>query len=657
MDEHSKSVLKTLQEIQSRKNSDDMDIEKTFFDEINIYKGLFQRSKIFSHAKQLEPKTRDLQNVRSPRRDYEAAKNKFRISLASHYRSYLTKLQKICDNKKTRKRALGSRLIAELVYFTKSFDYNRKLLRIAIQNANSKHLIVSKPCLIALQKALATEKPGKINLIIMNRLLKLVRITKNETNPSLLYLPLYIQCRTIGSNNYDAEGPQKNDILDPPHKIYKKTRKRDSRNGQAREKTSFKKKKNDENLQTQLLRKIIVIYLRIMESSNYGSEAQQEGILIPVFEGLKNFSHFLSAKLCTLLIETIQNIVENQGQTSINVALHALVAVSFLMEQSHKDVQGNPKILLKLRRPHNASATLPITINQGQSLFSKLRCFHDTLYGLFEETFLTSPCHEKVNFLAVCSSSKRFDKLGKHEKITRGKIKGYESDLLCSRDRTRSHITCLEGGEPPLQLHSPSYEQTQHIKLFFSACETLLLKPKRLPLCRVAAFVRRASIYLTNSSSHVSMGLLQFVQILLHNYPSLRNMVRGEEGQWKSVASSGKGSNRGIEKSWIMNSSRPDSDLAACRKVLWEIHHLTRSYHPSLRQKAHNFLRTYHRNTKNLFHFSQSPTRTSTNPTSSVLRGKSQELDQTPSQLVIQYDTSKGDFRPSPQPPKCFHRG
>jgi nucleolar complex protein 3 len=117
---------------------------------------------------------------------------------------------------------------------------------------------------------------------------------------------------------------------------------------------------------------------------------------------------------------------------------------------------------------------------------------------------------------------------------------------------------------PRTLLSSPTATlEDKNPRLLVDALYLLLIKPNKLPLVRVASFVKRITTFALYSHVHITISFLEIVTELLIKYPNVKQLLSGEE--------SGLG---GYEPSSI----NPDHSNPFATS-LWEISSLKGSYH------------------------------------------------------------------------------
>ena len=608
-------------------------MKNSLVEELELYRTLIPDYKILAHNK----RDRNAQENHSHRghilkKKEIIALDKMQESLLDCYQNYLTMLISFTQKKHPESQSLGSRCIAELVNFAKNFNFNQKLLWAAVQNANSKHPSVSKPCLLALQEVLACEGSDEACVIVVDLLLDLVRARKHALNPRLLYVLLYIRVRVI-----DIHRTWDQDSAHRAHSNAKKSKKdADKLSHRLQTLEGTKSRASIAARQTRLFHKVMTIYLRVLEASQRCSEFHQSLLLAPTLEGLVKYAHLMNVELYDTLLSAIRDLLQDNQHTSLSVALHALVTVTSLAEQQAKQL---PKTSISSSNPSEKNPISPTPA------IGDLQQFHDILYALFDEVWTSPPRAEKREEPNVLLSSAEE---GEDEKTTAAEGEDEEVRSLCSSQGGESSCTTTSNGasspsdggtlsiaksmaERKHVRHSVAQEWSYRTKLLLSACEKLLVQTKRLPVVRIAAFVSRAARYLPHLPCHLALGALQLIQSLLRVYPTLWGMLQGGMEHTSGVAKVSKTHPHIVG----LECASPDYDVGAQRQMLWELSLLRRSYHPGLRQTVQETLKSYRQLAKNR-------DRTQVNQKSVVL---SQDV-------VSQYDTSKGGFYPQPQIPK-----
>ncbi|KAF0974226.1 hypothetical protein FDP41_006836 [Naegleria fowleri] len=109
------------------------------------------------------------------------------------------------------------------------------------------------------------------------------------------------------------------------------------------------------------------------------------------------------------------------------------------------------------------------------------------------------------------------------------------------------------------------YEET-NFRLLVDALVLLLLKPVKIPLVRVAAFIKKMCCYCFTTHIHITVCFLEIIRELFIKYPSAKQMLSGEE--------SGIGS-------YSFDETVPDSTTPFA-SPLFELSQLQTHYHPQL---------------------------------------------------------------------------
>ncbi|KAG2379518.1 hypothetical protein C9374_006635 [Naegleria lovaniensis] len=109
------------------------------------------------------------------------------------------------------------------------------------------------------------------------------------------------------------------------------------------------------------------------------------------------------------------------------------------------------------------------------------------------------------------------------------------------------------------------YDET-NFRLLVDALVLLLLKPVKVPLVRVAAFIKKMCCYCFTTHIHVTVCFLEIIRELFIKYPSAKQMLSGEE--------SGIGS-------YSFDETVPDSTTPFA-SPLFELSQLQTHYHPQL---------------------------------------------------------------------------
>ena len=110
------------------------------------------------------------------------------------------------------------------------------------------------------------------------------------------------------------------------------------------------------------------------------------------------------------------------------------------------------------------------------------------------------------------------------------------------------------------------YEET-NLRLLLDALVLLLLKPAKLPITRVAAFIKKLCCYCFTTSIHITLAFLEIIKELFIKYPNAKQMLSGEE--------SGIGN-------YSFDETVPDS-TTPFSSPLFELGQIQTHYHPQLK--------------------------------------------------------------------------
>ena len=165
------------------------------------------------------------------------------------------------------------------------------------------------------------------------------------------------------------------------------------------------------------------------------------------------------------------------------------------------------------------------------------------------------------------------------------------------------------------------YDET-NFRLLMDALVLLLLKPQKLPIVRVAAFIKKMCCYCFSTHIHVALSLLEIVRELLIKYPNAKQMLSGEES--------------GID-TYNFEETVPDS-TTPFSSPLFELSQIQTHYHPQMDMALDGIKRVCGLLSK----FQQTKAK--------------EELKQLNcddyQNILTEYDPFTGKLKPSVQPPK-----
>eukprot|EP00760_Papus_ankaliazontas_P035556 PhM_4_TR7892/c0_g1_i1/m.63383/K14834/NOC3; nucleolar complex protein 3 len=562
--------LQKIDDIHLRPITDYASMKSALIDELEIYRDLVPGYKIKARGG-VNQKTKD--GATAMRKKDALIIEGFEQTLLVQYEKYLVLLIRFCEKKHPESQALGSRCLADLCGFAAHFNFNNALLKCVVETANSKLANVARPCLDALKELFASNEADEPALFVADAIVELVKERHHALNPKILYTFLHMRVRVV-----DMHRDKQN------HKKMKRMKKEEERLAAQYRKAEGERSRGElAAVQTRLLQKVMTIYLRVLEASKHCSELHQSLLLAPTLEGLSKFAHLMNLELHTLLMSALKDIIED-AHTSITVSLHALVTVAALEE-------------------HMVPA-------DGMAR-ADLQEFHNALYRLIGDAL----------------------ELPKPAKTTAPVTDGENDDSEI--DETASTIASTTGGSTAFSIaksmaerryvqNSPPQEWVYRAKLLLMACELLLVKMKRLPPVRIAAFVRKLSMYTTCVPPHIALGVYRMIQSLLSLNPAVTGIVVGGADNMIGTGE------------FNLEASSPDH-ANAMSSFVWELRSLRRSTHPTLRSMITHMTKEYCKAKKRPELLAQVP-------------GTLDEHD--PVQVLLKFDASKGGFNPQPQAPK-----
>lgn len=527
----------------------------------------------------------------------------------AHFLDLIAKLQKKAHPEE---QALGCRLCCKILPYAHAFNYNDRLLRLAVNFANAKATRVAQPALRALQELLNEQMVSETTQFVVDAILEIVRKVSHALNPKLLTLLLSIRVAMIDVHKQDiAEEKAK----DKRMKKEDKELARQMRKGKARRDRAELAAK-----QTRILNKVFVIYLRVLQASRNCPRDHQAKILAPTLEGLVKFAPLVNQELFRDLSAALKELLNiqkklpssaaksleyNKKYGTIQLPSHS----NFYDSQQGSDLHGSSSNRSNNGNgsPSQGGVTSECTVavalhalvaaaalaNKDETLDQAdwkedLIDYQEKLFQLLPEALAPPPIPKPAGKLSEDDDEQQQQQDNDDAKSSASSVVSTTSSLASTAfsiaQSMANHTTYVRG--------SVVREWTYRCNLVVRAFDALILTQRHLPVPRVAALVRRVANFAPLCPHHIGMSLLALCHRAVIRFPAAGAMFMGGadyEGGSGGITTGGIGGTAFRFDATELSTGNPDGHFT------WELSLLRRSFQPAVRELAAAFTQHYNR--------------------------------------------------------------
>eukprot|EP01065_Artemidia_motanka_P051966 TRINITY_DN9265_c0_g1_i1.p1 TRINITY_DN9265_c0_g1~~TRINITY_DN9265_c0_g1_i1.p1 ORF type:complete len:674 (+),score=198.12 TRINITY_DN9265_c0_g1_i1:102-2024(+) len=509
-DQHAyeRAKIKEIRAIHKREIASAADAATSLKDETAVWKDLLPGYKI------RELSEGDKQQMKSAEvRGLESVEQ----TMLQYYRKFLGNLVGLAHKRSEDIQHIVVSCLCDLLPQAQEFNFGSSVIDIVVDRASSRNLSIAGMCVTAVRHLLSQPTASEAVLTCLQCIADQVKERGELVSPRLVASLLYVRVKMVNvdSREVQREKQERERRRKQDKKLAGKMEAADAENSRVKE----------AQLQTNILQKVITTYLRILNTCRTASRFRQSMLLGPTMEGLAKFAHLIDYSLFDLLLQAIRQALDSPA-TTLAAVLHGIITVSTLAEQHQQ----------------NATSSAGVSVD--------ISSYYEDLYRALPEALDCSSHHDDRSRVDV-------DRNDVEE--------GARADSASTAASTRI-------GKPGELVRNTLRERTDRSALAIRACEMLLLRPRRLPLPRVAAFTRRLGLLSAHCPPHVCVSVLALVRAVGVKYPRVAEALRGDD----AAASSG---------SFRWDTDMPDH-ANALESTGWEMCLLPKSFHPLERDYA-----------------------------------------------------------------------
>lgn len=532
----------------------------------------------------------------------------------SHFLDLITKLQK---KPHPEEQALGSRLCCKLLPAASHFNYNDRLLRLAVNFANAKATRVAQPALAALSTLLDGEMVSETTQCVVDAILEIVRKTSHALNPKLLTLLLSIRVAMIDVHKEDIAEQKAKD---------KRMKKEDKELARQLRKASARKDRAElASRQTRILNRVFVIYLRVLQASGGCAREHQAKILAPTLEGLVKFAPLVNQELFRELSTALKELLNIRSKKAVQQDILARKYRDYATVQlGNGDDDGNGdarrgKDELQQQEPCPTTVALHAIV-AAAALATKdetldaadwkedLVDYQEKLFQLLPDALLPPPLPKPPSAAELAAAEEEAHAQQEQggggagaartlSGVTGGSSIGGKNNNSDARSTSSVISTTSSLASTAFSIAQSMANHTQYVRgsvirewtyrcnLVVRAFDSLILSQRHLPVQRVAALVRRVMNLSVGCPHHIAMSLAAMCHRAVIRFPAVGAMFLGGSDHEGGSGSAGAFRFDAEE----LSGGNPDGVFA------WETTLWRNSYQPALRDLGTTFTGHYQR--------------------------------------------------------------
>ncbi|KOC63701.1 Nucleolar complex protein 3 like protein [Habropoda laboriosa] len=264
----------------------------------------------------------------------------YETTLLRYYRSYLQKLERMCNVLRRKKGdarqikeqeielgKLAVTCMCDLIVTNTYFNYSVNIANFLLPLLDNKHETVRQEVLKCFSHIFKTDKRAELSLKIVRKLNQYIKLKAHSVHSEVISVLLSLRIKDVNLDKEKEEEAKEKKLMSHKQRILalsKRERKKDKNlekvEKELRETKAEENKQSKQKLLTEITSVVFTIYFRILK------QAPNSKILSICLEGLAKFAHCLNLDFYQDLVTVIDKLME-EGNLSLKDQLHCIQCV------------------------------------------------------------------------------------------------------------------------------------------------------------------------------------------------------------------------------------------------------------------------------------------------------------------------------------------